>query len=517
MHQSELNVTQVFWLILIAFIVALGARRLRVPYALALVVTGLAIGVSPWMKGAHLDPSTLFTVFLPPLLFEAAINLRLEALKADWKPITVYTLAGTLLAALIVAEILSVTLAMPFRSALVFGSLISATDPIAVISVFKQLGADKRLTLIVEAESLFNDGIAVVLFTVALALASGGQVSLAESGLQFCRLIVGGVMLGAAIGWLASRVHDGLDDRLVEITLTSIVAFGSYLSAETLHVSGVMAVVSAGLVIGNYGMPSAMTPGTRLAVAAFWEYAGFVVNSLVFLLIGIEAAGVRWGDKFLVVVVAGIAVLVGRSVVYPLTWIVNLWGGNVEAPWRHILFWGGLRGALSLALALGLSRDFPGRETWIAAAFGVVLFSLLGQGITLSPLLRHLQRAEKPTDPDGKGRLMSEGVACRAALLELESARLREAHPNWALELLVRQYQEKLTEIEKALDRIAPDYRNSDFLAALKVRESVLLAEKSAFQEAERRGWIEAGEWSRIARQIDAELVALENDVQSSP
>ena len=194
-----------------------------------------------------------------------------------------------------------------------------------------------------EAESLFNDGVAVVLFTVSITMATiGHQMSVAEGSWLFFRLMVGGIGLGVCVGWLASRVHYALDDHLVEITLTSVVAFGTYLCGEALHVSGVMAVVAAGLVIGNHGMQTSMTPRTRLAVTSFWEYAGFVVNSTVFLLIGIEVAYVHWADKAGVVLVAILAVLLGRSVIYPLSMLVNRLKGDIPLSYQHILWWGGL-------------------------------------------------------------------------------------------------------------------------------------------------------------------------------
>src|SRR5579871_244836 len=177
MDQTSQNVTSFFWLLLTAFIVTLIARRIKVPYALALVVTGLVIGFSRLLPHVHLEPTLLFTVFLPPLLFESAINLRIEPLKRDWKPIAIYTLAGTILSTFLVGGLTSVTLRMSLPAALVFGALISTTDPISVIAIFKRLGAGRRLSLIIEAESLFNNDTAVVLFTVMMAAVTGGKVS----------------------------------------------------------------------------------------------------------------------------------------------------------------------------------------------------------------------------------------------------------------------------------------------------------------------------------------------------
>ncbi len=512
MNQNHLNITQAYWLVLIAFMVALIARRIKAPYALVLVITGLILGISRLLPQVRLEPAILFTVFLPPLLFEAAINLRLEALKQDWKPIAIYTLGGTLLSTFIVGGLLSLVLRMPLPVGLVFGALISATDPIAVIGIFKRLGAGKRLTTIIEAESLFNDGVAVVLFTVMLTLAAGGKASIGNGLWEFTRLMAGGVVLGAGIGALASRVHYDLDDHLIEITLTTVVAFGAYLFAEALHVSGVMAVVAAGLVIGNFGMQTAMTPGTRLAVTAFWEYAGFVVNSIVFLLVGIEVSSVRWSDKAGIVVLAIVSVLAGRAVIYPLSVVVNRFKGEIPRAWQHILFWGGLRGALSMALALGLSRDFAQRETLIAATFGVVLFSLLGQGMTLGSLLKHLQVTGSDTAaiPNGAARLLSEAMACSAVLLELERMKLLEATPNWSWELLVRNYRERLEQTEASLEKLMPNFRDHQTLQAIQAKRLTLLAEKSAFQESERAGWLDEVDWQQIARRIDAELLDLE-------
>jgi CPA1 family monovalent cation:H+ antiporter len=200
------DMTVYFWLLLIASIVAMLGQRLRVPYALALVITGLVIGLPHLLPQAHLDPHLLFTVLLPPLLFEAAINLRLERLREHWRPIALYALGGTVLSAFIVGLLVAWLLHLPLLVALVFGALIAPTDPISVIAIFKRLGVDKRLSLLVEGESLFNDGIAVVLFTVLTGAVIQGTFSFSASLLQFIVTILGGAAVGVGIGALASRV-----------------------------------------------------------------------------------------------------------------------------------------------------------------------------------------------------------------------------------------------------------------------------------------------------------------------
>ncbi len=504
-HDSN---TQFFWLLLIAFVVALAARRFRVPYALALVLTGLVLGAARLFPGVHLEPQLLFTVFLPPLLFEAALHLRLDALRRNWAPIAIYTLAGTILSTLIVGVAASWLLGLPLLTALLFGALISATDPISVLAIFKRLGAGRRLTLIMEAESLFNDGVAAVLFAVLSSAALGGTLSASGAGGQFLQLIVGGTLLGALIGAAASRMHQDLDDHLVEITLTTLAAFGSYGAAESLHVSGVMAVVAAGLVIGNFGQ-GAMTPGTRLAVAAFWEYAGFVVNSLIFLLIGLEVVGFDWSHKIALALGAAFVVLLGRSVIYPLSWVVNRLGGQVPLAWQHVLVWGGLRGALSMALVLGLPVHFAGRETLVAATFGVVMFSLLVQGFSVGPLLQRLNLSgQSARGPQDEGRLQSELRATKAALSYLDELRLSEAYPRWIIETLAHDYGRRLALLETDAGSSPRDGLREEKQSA-QVRTLVLSHEKKSYQDAERHGLLDEEEWRRIAARIDAELFAL--------
>lgn len=507
---STLQVNPFFWLILIAFIVALAARRVKVPYALALVVTGVALGLTHLLPYTHLDPTILFTVFLPPLLFEAAIHLRVDELQRNWIPISLYTFFGTVCSTFIIGGIAAWTLNIPLAVGCVFGALISATDPISVIAIFKKLGAGKRLTLIMEAESLFNDGVAAVLFTVMLSAVTTGKFAVAAGIGQFVQLVCGGVLLGGLIGVLGSRVHYELDDHLVEITLTTVVAFGSYLCAEALHLSGVMAVVAAGLVIGNVGMLRAMTPGTRLAVTAFWEYAGFVVNSIVFLLIGIEVVYIDWRHRIGLALGAALVVLLGRAAIYPISFVVNRLKGAVPLAWQHVLFWGGLRGALSMALILGLDRNFPQRETLVVATFGVVLFSLLIQGLTVGPLMRRLGLSNAQSrEPKDQRRLASELVACQAAIAELEHLRANEAHPNWSIELLMRDYRVRLTRLEQTLEEAQPGHRVLHRKQVARAQQLALEAEKSALQEATRQGWLDDDDWRDIAVRIDSELLSL--------
>lgn len=501
-----------FWLILIAFIVSLVTRRIRIPYPLALVITGLAIGLPRLLPQAHLDPTLLFTVFLPPLLFDSAIKLPFDSLRRDAVTVSIYTLLGTVASTMIVAGLTTLMLHLPFATSMVFGALISTTDPISIIAIFKRLGAGKRLTLIMEAESLLNNGVAAVLFAVAVAIATGAGASATGSVFLFARLFIGGILVGLIIAAAASRIHYELDDHLVEITLTTVVAYGSYLCAEALGLSGVMASVAAGLVIGNFGMPATMSPGTRLAVSAFWDYAAFVTNSVVFLLIGIEVSYVRLSDSIPLAAAAVAAVLVGRATVYPLSLLVNRLGGNIPLSWQHVLWWGGLRGALSMALVLGLAANFPYRGQMIVATFSVVLFSLLVQGLTIGPVLQALGLAgtTKPQGSPGARRLAADVTACRAAVRELERVRAAESHSVWSVELLLHEYRDRLSALETSMAAIEPQFQANDASVKKGAIERVLLAEKDAYRDAMQEGLLTEGDWGQIAARIDKELIELQ-------
>lgn len=509
-----LDITPYFWLLLIATVVAMVARRFRLPYAIALVVTGVAIGQPRLLPHAQLEPHTLFTVFLPPLLFEAAIQLHFEELRERWRTIALFALFGTVISAAVVGGLTTWLVGIPLLPALVFGALTAPTDPISVIAVFKRLGVGKKLTLIVEAESLFNDGVAVVLFGVLAAAATGGRASVPDGFLQFAVVVLGGTAVGLGIGWVASRVTQAFDDHLLEIMLTTIVAWGSYLGAEAVHVSGVIAVVAAGLMVGNYGMPSGMSPTTRMAVSSFWEYAAFAANSLVFLLIGIEVSFVNLWADVPSVLGASFIVLVGRAAaVYVLAPIAARSDGPIPGSWRHVLFWGGLRGALSMALALGLPRDFPNRETLVVLTFGVVLFSLLIQGLSIGGLLKRLGLRAGDQHSAEFQRLVALRLASLGALEELERRAAQGTVGREEVAEVQAEYERRLRAAEEkaaALHEGDPRHQRRREAA---VRRMALLAERCALQDAESAGLIDSETMRPLLQRINGDLARLQSEL----
>ena len=374
----DLTVESAAVLLLVSAVVAMLARRLRLPYSVGLVAAGIVLAFLPASTKFELTKELLYTLLLPPLIFEAAFNIDWRHLRRDLIPIVTLATVGVVLSAGVTALGMHFFAGWPWKAAVIFGVLIAATDPVSVIATFKQSGVRGRLLLLVESESLLNDGTAAVLLSVVLAstgVASGLIVTIAGS------ILCGALVAGAAL-LLAGRT----EDHLVEITLTTVAAYGSFLLAEHFQLSGVLATLTAGLMMGN--LVSISSRG-REAAQAFWEYAAFVANSLVFLLIGVREArqdfrGVWWLAPLAIVVVT-----VGRAAaVYPCSAIFHWSSLRISAWHQHALVWGGLRGALALALALGLPAQVPEREAIITISFAVVAFSIFVQGLTMIPLLR---------------------------------------------------------------------------------------------------------------------------------
>lgn len=510
---NSFNFTTFFWLIVIASVVAMIGRYIKIPYALALVITGLLVGPSHILPQVHLDPHILFTVFLPPLLFESAIHMRVSLLRDNWKPVTIYAFAGTIASTFIVGFLVSWLLKIPILSALVFGALISPTDPISVISIFKQLGVGKRLSLMIEAESLFNDGVAIVIFSLLVNLALGGSISFVSSLESFFIVVLGGAGIGGLIGFFASRLTREFDDHLLEITMTTIVAFGSYLAAESAGVSGVIAVVTAGLLMGSYGMRTGMSPTTKLSVSSFWEYAAFVVNSIVFLIVGFEVTVVHLSAAIPAVVAAFVSVLIGRAVaIYGLSPLINsMHGGDVPLAWQHVFFWGGFRGAIPMALVIGLGRNFPGRDELVVMTFGVVLISLLLQGLTLKPLMKKIGIGVSGNTLSEFRRLSSEIFSIEGALKELKNLYAIKAISTSTCERLSLEYNTRIKNLENSLDTLTSNNHDLIKVQENEARVVALKAEKSALKESVLNGLLDESDFEDLIEKIDRKLEDLQN------
>ncbi len=391
MDQFLSTETLIIELLLIVSIVAIAGRRLRIPYTVALVVAGLLITFQSALK-FELTPELILALFVPPLVFEAAFHLNFQELRRNLPAILLLAVPGVIITTFAIGGLLVLGVKLSLPIALVFGALIAATDPVAVVALFRTLGVPRRLVTLIEGESLFNDGTAIVLFNLMVAVALTSQFDFLGSVSKFVIVSVGGIAVGLILGWLGAQLISRVDNYLIETTLTTILAFGSYLVAEQLGLSGVLAVVIAGLVTGNTSQHS-MSPTSRIVIFNFWEYVAFLANSMLFLLIGLQVNITALLSAWQPILWAIFAVFIARTVVvYGLGWLARTVAEPIPLRWQHILNWGDLRGAVSLALALSLPLSLgANRDLLRVMTFGVVLFTLLVQSTTMAPLIRGLK------------------------------------------------------------------------------------------------------------------------------
>lgn len=380
----------------VATAAAIAAKWINIPYTVALVVAGMLLGLTRLIDPPRLTRELLFAVILPGLVFEAAYNTDVEVFIKNKLAITALAIPGVIVAILLAGMGTALATApfaaskLTLQQGLIFGALVAATDPIAVVSIFRQLKVPHRLATLVEGESLMNDGTSIVLLSLLLSAVSGQISGTQQLAVQFLTVVVGGGMLGYLIGSLASSLISKIDDAVIEITITMITAYGTFALAEQIGVSGVIATVVAGMYCGTQRELS-MSRKTRFALGAFWEYMAFALNSVVFLVIGFEVAPTRLLRAWPEILIAFIVVVVARAiVVFGVGGLLARTREAISRPWLAVMTWGGLRGALSMVLALALPFDFPNRRLLITLTFGVVLLSILIQGMTMQRLLRRL-------------------------------------------------------------------------------------------------------------------------------
>ena len=525
----ELETLEIALLLLLLIIAAVASavRYLRLPYPVALVLTGLTLGAllrGPFpmlrdlpLDDIHLTPEAILLLLLPALLFEATLHIEARALRQTLVPIGLLAVPGVLLNAAIVGALVHWGVGLEWSIAFLFGAIVAATDPVAVLAIFKQLHVPRGLELVVEGESLFNDGTAVVLARILQQVVLVGTFSVLTSTIDFGVVVGGGLIIGTLAGILASRITAQIDDHLIEITLTAILTYGTFLLAESIHVSGVIAVVSAGLVLGNVGATSGMSPTTRLALLTFWEFIAFLINSIIFLLIGLEVNLVSLGQNWFGIVVAIFAVLVARAVVvYGLGILTLQLPRLLPLRWLHALFWSGMRGAVSLAVVLALPFDFPQRGLLLDLTFGVVLFTLLAQGLTIGPVLRRLGLVGVDERYRAYNKSRAQLLLLRAGREELQ----RLAAERVVLSPRVRAELDEMyqTASERLEARMDTEYKKDTSLEAEEfrmMRVRLLRAERSALGDLQRQGLVDEDLARELAEVVDERLLAAQSDMDS--
>jgi CPA1 family monovalent cation:H+ antiporter len=499
------NLTALAMLLLVAAAVGFAARRLGVHYNIALVVAGAGL-VAAQVQRIALDPDIVIQIFLPVLLFEAAISTDLRRLKSDMRPVVLLAGPGMLITVFVAGTILHYGIGLPWYFALLLGSILATTDTIAVVATFRKVKAPARLRTIIENESLFNDGTALVAFAAILAAIREGSFELTSGITQLGWVTVVGIGVGVAAGWGAAQLIALTDDHLMEILFTVIVTYGSWVAAEAVHASPVLAVVAAGITVGSVGWRE-VTPGGKVAIRSFWAVAAFGINSFLFLIIGLQFDFAALGAAGMAIAWGLIALTAGRSAaVYPILSLLSDKNGKVPLAWQHLLVWGNLKGSLSMALAVSLPADLPHRELIATVVFGCAFVTLTVQGLTLAPLARWLgvaraSDAERLID-QGQGRLL----AARAAQRELDRMQQLGVVPLGAFQRMRAAYQGTIARSERQLRDLIPITVAEDSEHLMAVRTRLMEIEKAALQDAAGSGMIAEDVAHELVEELDRAL-----------
>jgi monovalent cation/hydrogen antiporter len=412
-------------LLLLVLMVAVGglsvlAGAVRVPYPIVLVLGGLVLGFVPGLPSAELPPELVLVLFLPPLLYQAAFFSSPRDLRADARAITLLAVGLVLVTICAVATVAQALVrGLPWAAAFALGAIVSPTDPLAATAIARRLGVPRRLVTVLEGESLVNDATALVAYRLAVAAVVAGSFTLWEAGLRFVGGAVGGVAIGLVVGWLFAEARRRIEDPVVEIVLSVVTGYAAYLPADRLGVSGVLAAVTAGLYVG-WRAPELASPSTRLLGFSFWEVLVYLLNAVLFVLVGLQLHPILTGvSGSSAVVLVGQAALVAAVVIvvrvawgFTVPYLVRVLdrrpgqrarrGGPRE---RLVVGWSGMRGAVSLAAALALPEDFPQRNLIIFVTFGVILATLVLQGLSLPWLIRRLGLHRDDSEEELRGRL----------------------------------------------------------------------------------------------------------------
>ena len=466
-------------LLLIAAITHAVTRRFKLPFAVVLVLVGIGLSSAavayPWiglpLYNLRLSSSLILYVFLPTLIFESALSLDFHQLRENLSAVLLLAVPGLLLSTGIIGGVVWLTTSLPLGIAMLLGAILSATDPVAVIAVFRRLGAPQRLKVLVEGESLFNDATAIVLARILLGSVIAGAIarnSLRDWSLEFFGVFLGGLVVGLGLGLLTGYILGKIDDRFFEITLTTVLAYVSFLLAErVLHVSGVMATIAAGLTLGGWGRMK-LSADVKTYFDHFWAYMAFVANALIFLMVGLRVdVSELWPPSGMLLWVI-VALLVSRAaVVYGLMPLVGRLPNSkpVSLAYQTVMFWGGLRGAIALAIVLSLP-PFEHGERLIALVMGAVLFTLIAQGLTVDPLMRWLG-LDRPQLADRLAKLEGQFAAKQFALDELPALISAGVFSGGVAMRLMSRYESHLRGIKAEIESLHQSKISDDQLRTL--------------------------------------------------
>jgi len=526
MHDNELLL-----LGLMAAVVALNAlaRVVHVPYPILLVVGGLLLGELPGIPNVELDPDLVLILFLPPLLYAGAFFSSLRDLRADLRGISMLAIGLVLVTTCVVAIVAHAMIdGLPWAAAFALGAIVAPTDPVAASAIMRRLGVHRRIVTAVEGEALINDGTALVAYRVAVAAAVGGSFSAWHAGLEFVAAAAGGIAIGLVVGWLVAQVRKRLEDPPVEITISLFTGYMAYLPADRIGASGVLAVVAAGIYLG-WRAPELSSASTRMQAFSFWEILIYLLNSSLFILVGLQLGPILNGiDNFDTGTLVGYAAIISAVVIavrivwqFTVPYVIRALdrrpsqvARRAGAGPRFLVAWSGMRGAVSLAAALALPLEtdagapFPHRDVLIFITFGVIFATLVIQGVTLPLLVRTL-----PVEADGAEE--SEEVAARVAAAAAALARLEElGAEEWTrddtVERLRNLYRYRKRRFAARAGKIEDDGYEDRSLAYQQLLHELLAAQRLALVQLRNDGVISSEVMRRVERDLDLEETRLE-------
>lgn len=507
-------------LLLGAMGVAILTRRWRIPYTVGLVVAGMVIGILRHQGilptgGGHfeLTEEVILLILLPPLLFEGAMNTSLRQLREQGPLIGSMALLGTLGVILITSAAIRSVTDWPWELALLLGTIVSPTDPVSVLAIFREQRVEKKLSAIVEGESLFNDGVVVALYFLLLQGIDRGwsEITPLEGTLAFVKTIGLGSLIGILLGSAFNSLLRHIDERLVKVLFSFLLAYGSYLLAERLESSGVIAVVFAGLMAGNSIARDRMSASTQVSLGLTWEVVGFVVNSLAFLALGFAVDPILVMENMDLVLLVWLASVAARALMtYSIGGIDHSIRSAYPRRWLHVIHWGGLKGTVPIALALGISRSevlVETAPTMQAVVAGVVMFSMLIQATTLQPLLVRLGIIKPQEGRLRWERLQARAIAVETALEGLEDVARSTELDTHRIDGILRRLGRMRENIHGDLRQVLEDHPE---LAADQVRGvliRLLHRQRAAVEQAFREGLLSEEALREVQEEIDLLLM----------
>jgi CPA1 family monovalent cation:H+ antiporter len=505
------------------------AHRLSVPYPIVLVVGGALFGFVPGLPEVKLDPAVVLVVFLPPLLYGASIFANFGDLRASLRALTLSTVGLVLATMCAVAWVAhAIVPGLPWEAAFVLGAIVSPTDPLAATVIMRRLGAPRRMVSAIEGEGLFNDATALVAFRVAVAAVVVGGFSLAGAGLRFVLGAAGGVAVGLAVGWIAAEIRKRTTDTQVSVTISLLTGYAAFVPADAIGASAVLATVTAGIYMGIRG-PQILPTGPRLQGYFVWDIVDFIVNSILFVLIGLQLRAVVEGlSGYTAGALAGYALAVaGVVVVTRLVWFFTVpyliraidrrpaqRARRVGGRWRLVMAWSGMRGAVSLAVALALpsatdaGRSFPKRDLIVFLTFAVILFTLVVQGLSLPALIRRLGISDEGADAEEE--LRARLVATKAALVQIDALAAEEWTRDETVERMRAFYEYRKRRFAARAGKIEDDGYEDRSHAYQQMVLLVLRAQREALLGMRRDGKLSNEAMNRIMHELDLEESRLE-------